>query len=121
MITTLATARPTYHALNGTQPIGQTQVATSSEYAGSVTTVTRENQAYWVVNVRASRNAFNPAKRQQGKTVTIWFDSTEGRYVADYWANMPGIGIVEAGRARALRAAIGVAVTVATRRWRTGR
>jgi len=114
MTTTLAAQAPRFHSLTGTQPVGQTQLATMSELAGTVTTVTRQNVQYWSVNVRSARDAFVPAKREQGKTVNIWFDSNEGRYVVDYWQ----VGAsVEADRTRSLQAAIGSAVTVAARRW----
>lgn len=118
MTTTLATQAPSFHALTGTQPVGQTQVARASEFAGTVTTVTRENDSYWAVNVRSAVNAFVPAKREQGKTITIWFDQNEGRYVADYHTHGE---YVEVDRTQGLQAAIGVAVTVAAQRWAADR
>lgn len=117
MTATLATQAPSFHSLTGTQPVGQAQIAVASEVAGTVTVVTRENESYWTVNVRSVRDAFDPAKRQQGKTVTIWFDQNEGRYVADYWGGQYGNQSIEADRTVSLKAAIGVAVDVATQRW----
>lgn len=117
MTATLTTQAPSFHSLSGTQPVGQTQVAVASEIAGTITTVTRTNQQYWTVNVRSVRNAFVPAKREQGKTVTIWLDGAEGRYVVDYWGGQYGNESIEADRTRSLKAAIGVAVTVAAQRW----
>lgn len=113
----IATQAPSFHSLTGTQPVGQAQVATASEVAGTVTVLTRENDQYWALNVRSVRNAFRPALREQGKTVTIWFDRNEGRYVVDYWGGEFGNQSIEADRTRSLGAAIGVAADVATRRW----
>jgi len=118
MTATLATQAPSFHSLTGTQPVGQAQVAVASDYAGTVTVVTRENTSYWAVNVRSAVNAFVPAKREQGKTITIWFDQNEGRYVADYHTHGE---YVEVDRTQSLRAAIGVAVTVAAQRWAASR
>jgi hypothetical protein len=117
MTATLASQAPRFHSLTGTQPVGQTQVATTSEYAGTITAVTRQNDWYWAVNVRSAVNAFVPAKREQGKTVTVWFDTNEGRYVVDYWGGEFNSESIEADRPHSLRAAIGVAVTVAAQRW----
>lgn len=116
MTATLATQAPSFHSLTGTQPVGQTQVARASEFAGTVTMVTRQNSQYWTVTVRSVVNAFVPAKREQGKTITIWFDGSS--YVADYHTHGE---YVEVDRTRGLRAAIGVAVTVAAQRWAADR
>lgn len=118
MTATIATQAPRFHSLTGRQPVGQSQVAVASDFAGTVTVVTRENDWYWAVNVRSVVNAFVPAKREQGKTVTIWFDRNEGRYVADYHTHGE---YVEAGRAHSLQAAIGVASDAAAQRWAADR
>lgn len=118
MNVTIATQDPSFHSLTGSQPVGQSQVAVSSDFAGTVTVVSRENDTYWTVNVRSVRNAFVPSKREQGKTVTIWFDRSEGRYVADYHTHGQ---YIEVGRTVSLRAAIGVASDAAARRWAADR
>lgn len=118
MTATLATQAPSFHSLTGRQPVGQAQVAVASDFAGTVTVVTRENDWYWAVNVRSVVNAFVPAKREQGKTVTIWFDQKEGRYVADYHTHGE---YVEVDRTHSLQAAIGVASDAAAQRWAADR
>jgi hypothetical protein len=118
MNATLTAQAPKFHALTGTQPVGQKQVAVASDFAGTVTVVTRENESYWAVNVRSVVHAFDPAKREQGKTVTIWFDQREGRYVADYHTHGE---YVEVDRTQSLQAAIGVASDAAAQRWAADR
>jgi hypothetical protein len=120
-MTIIATAAPKFHSLTGTQPVGQTQVAVASEYAGTVTTVTRGNESYWSVNVRDARNAFAPGWGDRGKTCAIWCDGLTGAYVVDYWGGKWGDDAIEADRTRSLKAAIGVAVTVAAQRWLVSR
>lgn len=112
MTTTLATVAPRFHSLNGTQPVGQAQIATMPEYTGSVTSVKRLNDAYWSVVTRSVVDAFRNPKL--GMACAIWFDQSERRYVVDYWDTS---GSVEADRTRSLAAAIGVAVTVTAQRW----
>lgn len=114
MNTTLATANPTFHALTGAQPVGQTQVATMAEYAGTITTVKRCNDTYWTVATRDARNAFRGPWNARGMSAQIWMDPTTMQFVVDYWDNNV---CVEADRTRTLAAAIGVACTVTAVRW----
>jgi len=111
---TILTANPTFHALTGTQPVGQTQVATMTEHAGTVTTVTRRADTYWTVITRDVRNAFRGPWTGRGTSCAIWIDPLTMSFVVDYWDN--GV-CVEADRTRTLRAAIGVACTVTAARW----
>lgn len=119
MNTTIATQSPNFHGLTGNQPVGQVQIAVAAEYAGTITSVTRINTAYWAVVTRNVRDAFRgPALAGLGYSARIWFDSSEQAYVVDYWdgdvfANQP----TEAGRARSLRAAIGIAADSTAQRW----
>jgi hypothetical protein len=114
MNTTLATTAPTFHALTGAQPVGQTQVATMAEYVGTITTVARKNDTYWVVATRDARNAFRGPWNAVGTTAQIWMDPTTMEFVVDYWE---GTTCVEADRTRTLKAAIGVAADVTAQRW----
>jgi hypothetical protein len=116
----ITTAAPKFHALTGTQPVGQTQIATMAEYAGTITTVTRKNDDYWVVVTRDARNAFRGPWNASGTNAAIWRDSTTLEFVVDYWAPELG-GFVEADRTRTVAAAIGVATTVTAQRWATQR
>lgn len=119
MITTLPTAAPTFHALTGTQPVGQTQVAVMTEYAGAITTITRRNDTYWIVATRDARNAFRGPWNACGMTAQIWMDAATMEFVVDYWdASFPGQAI-EADRTRTLKAAVGVAADLTAQRWLT--
>lgn len=113
MALTITNQAPNFFALTGTQPVGQRQIAVNTDYAGSVTTLYRPNTAYWTVTTRSVRGAFTD-RAQLGCSAAVWFDQGEGRYVVDYY---DGATNVEAGRARGLRAAIGIAVDVANQRW----
>lgn len=114
MTTTFTTANPAFHALTGVQPVGQTQVATMADYAGTITTVKRCNDTYWVVVTRSAVNAFRGPWSAMGTSCAIWMDPTTMEFVVDYW---DGPTNIEADRTRTLRAAIGVAVTVTAQRW----
>ena len=115
MTTTLPTQAPSFHALTGNQPVGQTQICVRAEYAGTMTSVKRLNTWYWAVTTRSVRNAFRSP--EPGASAAIWFDRADGsgRYVVDYWtrAGYP----IEAGRARSLQAAIGIACDSTATRW----
>lgn len=117
MTTTLATAAPTFHALTGTQPVGQTQIATKAFYAGTLTSVQRISTAYWKVTTRETRDAFVPLRpaSAMGASCVIWQDITTAQYVVDYFDSQ--CGYVEADRTRSLAAAIGVAADVTAERW----
>lgn len=114
MTTTFATAAPRFHSLTGTQPIGQTQIATMPEYADTITTVARKNELYWTVTTRNARNAFRGPWNATGTSCAIWLDPTTMEFVVDYW---DGNVCVEADRTRTLKAAIGVACDVTADRW----
>ena len=116
MTITTEAAAPTFHALTGEQAVGRTQIAAQADYAGTITSVTRVNVAYWSVTTRTARDAFRAPKL--GASATIWFDRAEGRYVVDYFAN--GGQSVEVDRTRTLKAAIGVAASSTAQRWATG-
>jgi hypothetical protein len=107
------TTNPRFHALTGNQPIGQTQIATMPEYAGTLTAVKHAGVGYWVVTTRTIRDAFT-AHPERGSSATVWFHRGEGRYVVDY---CDGRDYVEADRTRTLKAAIGVAADVTAQRW----
>ncbi len=113
MALTITNQAPNFFALTGTQPVGHKQIAVATDYAGSVTTLYRPNTSYWTVTTRSVRGAFSDSP-ELGQSASIWFDQNEGRYVVDYYE---GATNVEAGRARGLRAAIGIAVDVANQRW----
>lgn len=117
MAASIRTARPNFHHITGTQPVGQTQIATSGDYAGTVTLVKRVSAEYWQVIVRPVRDAFRGAgQRAAGCTVLVWADPEHGGYVADYWDTARSTETIEAGRARSLRAALGIAITTAGQR-----
>lgn len=111
--TTLDTAAPTFHALTGRQPVGQVQIATQAEFTGTLTSVRRCNDTYWIVVTRAIAGAFTD-RRDIGASCSIWLDPTTMEFVVGYW---DGPHSVEADRTRTLGAAIGSAVTVTARRW----
>jgi hypothetical protein len=117
MGTPIATQSPNFFGLTGTQPIGQTQIAVRSEYAGTITSLKRTNTWTWTVTTRDSRHAFRMP--QLGASAHIWYDRTDGmgRYVVDYWAHDIVGQPIEAGRAGLLSAAIGLAVDSTVRRW----
>lgn len=110
----IATAAPTFHALTGGQPAGQTQVAVKADYAGTITTVARKNDTYWVVATRDALNAFRGPYTTRGASCAIWIDDSTMEFVVDYW---DGPTCVEADRTRTLQAAIGVATSVTADRW----
>lgn len=118
MAATLLTKSPTFHALTGTQAVGRKQIAVATDYAGSVTVLYRTAPEYWVVVTRDVRDAFTD-RAELAPAVAIWHDGREGRYVVDYF-DRSGRNI-EADRTRSLRAAIGVAASVSSRRWAESR
>lgn len=114
MIASIATQRPAFHALNVNVPVGHTQVFVASDYAGTVTTVTRVNTSYWAVTTREIKGAFsNPVV---GVSAHVWLDPAAGRYVADYPTTSGDFGAVEVSRCHDLRAALGVAIWSTTER-----
>jgi hypothetical protein len=117
MAATLLTKAPSFHSLNGRQAVGARQVAVATDYVGAVTVLYRAADEYWTVVTRAARNAFT-TNSQVGATAAIWFDRAEGRYVVDY-CDRDGVR-VEAGRARGLGAAIGIACSTTTHQWGQG-
>ena len=118
MNATIPTARPNFHALTGTQPVGQIQITVLAEYAGTITTVKRCNETYWVVGTRDARNAFRGPWSARHRSCAIWQDGRTGAFVVDYWDAGTNI---EAGRTRSLQAAIGVACDVTAQRWLASR
>jgi len=109
---------PNFHGLTGTQSIGRRQVATSADYAGTVTVLYRAADQYWNVVTRDVRNAFTDGS-EAGTSAAIWFDRAELRYVVDY-CDRDGVR-VEAGRTRGLGAAIGIATSATSHRWAQSR
>jgi hypothetical protein len=115
----IPTTTARYHALTGRQATGQTQVATMTEYAGAVVTLTRRNDTYWSVIARDTRNAFQGTWAvRRGTSCAIWIDDATMEFVVDYW---DGSINVEVDRTHTLRAAIGVACDSTTRRWAQAR
>lgn len=113
----LAAENPTFHALTGEQAVGRTQITAQADYAGTITSVTRKNVAYWSVVTRTARDAFRaPAS---GASAAIWLHPAQGRYVVDYFDPTTGLE-VEVDRTRSLKAAIGVAASSTAQRWATG-
>jgi hypothetical protein len=117
MTATLLTKAPNFFGLNGRQAIGRRQVATSADYAGTVSVLYRAADYYWTVSTRSARNAFTP-DAEVGASASIWFDKREGRYVVDY-CDRDGVR-VEAGRTQGLGAAIGVATSTTSHMWSQG-
>lgn len=117
MNATLAAQAPKFHHLTGTQPVGQRQVATTTDYAGAVTVLYRTAEEYWIVVTRGVRNAFTD-RAEIGSAAAIWH-AADGRYVVDYY-DRDGQSVT-ADRTRSLGAAIGSAVSVTTRRWAVDR
>lgn len=111
----IGTDAPTFHSLNGTQPVGITQVAVRADWAGTITTVKRTNESTWTVVTRSAKGAFT-AQAEPGASAHIWYDRTEDQYVVDYWGAFPGMA-TEVDRCRTLAAAIGVAAGSTALRW----
>ena len=115
MTASIATQRPNFHHITGTQPVGHTQIAVFGDYAGTVTKVRRINDQYWQVRVVPARGAFRGAGHTHGMTTLVWRDR-DGSYVADYWPAWATDQPVEAARSWTLRAALGVAIGSAAER-----
>jgi hypothetical protein len=112
MAPSIATQTPNFHSLSPRVPVGYTQIFVASDYAGTITSVTRVNDLYWSVSVRDVRGAFRNPKL--GASSQVWFDVTTGEWVADYSAR--SCQYVEAGRAYDLRAALADAIISAAER-----
>lgn len=117
-MTAILNTSPNFFGLTGTQKVGRRQVATSADYAGTVTVLYRAADQYWNVVTRSAVRAFADGS-EAGASASIWFDRAEGRYVIDY-CNRDGVR-VEAGRTNGLGAAIGVATSTSSHRWAQGR
>lgn len=113
MATSIPTANPSFHCLSGNQKIGKahTAILVATDYAGTITEVTRINQTYWSVTTREVKGAFSNPK--VGVTAHVWVDNG-GQWVADYHTH--ALGYVEAGRAWDVRAALAIAIDSTTRR-----
>jgi hypothetical protein len=118
MAPTILATSPTFHAVDGRQPVGRRQIAAQADYAGTVTVLYRAAETYWVATTRDARDAFT-VDSEVGSSAAIWFDTAEGRYVIDY-CDRDGRR-AEASRTHGLGAAIGVATSVASHLWAQSR